>query len=285
MRGIGVLTGIVLLLLFSVSARQMPVDTENDSSGKSRLENQLREACIDGDIEAVKDLLSRGVSPNCRDGALRTPLSIAFGSRRFEIVELLAERGGYLDFAGSLHDLTAKGDLEGIRGLLEGGVRPDNVSATDVQQPAIWFASRASNIELCRLLADYGADMDVADRSGWTALHWACLDRNSEIIPLLIELGADPYAQAARGEYVLEFAVIYGGTELVRPFIDAGVDLNHLYGDAFKRTILDIVNGRIMPFPQDEKYRARLEGSKKLIEQAGGKTSVELGVADSIDFD
>ena len=63
----------------------------------------------------------------------------------------------------------------------------------------------------------------------------------------------------------------------VQVFIDAGVDLNYLYGDKYKRTILDIVNGKITPFPQNEKYRARLEGSKKLIEEHGGKTSAELG--------
>ena len=45
--------------------------------------------------------------------------------------------------------------------------------------------------EICRLLLDGGADMDLANKNGWTALWMAANTRKFKICQLLIKAGAD----------------------------------------------------------------------------------------------
>ena len=47
------------------------------------------------------------------------------------------------------------------------------------------------NTEIVKLLTDGGADLNLQDTDGWTALYAAVYDGNTEIVNLLINKGAD----------------------------------------------------------------------------------------------
>jgi ankyrin repeat protein len=47
------------------------------------------------------------------------------------------------------------------------------------------------NIELVKLLLEYGADVNSKDDDGYTPLSIACKYKNTELVKLLIEHGAD----------------------------------------------------------------------------------------------
>ena len=84
------------------------------------------------------------------------------------------------------------------------------------------FAAENRDHEIVRLLASHGADLNSADRNGWTPLHIAAdsdLDtsrhggRPSTDLPtvrLLIKLGADETARTADGLTARDIARDYG---------------------------------------------------------------------------
>jgi ankyrin repeat protein len=54
-------------------------------------------------------------------------------------------------------------------------------------------------LELVRFLIEQGADVNLADTGGCTALHFAVIDFRKEVSRLLLECGADPNAQDDSG--------------------------------------------------------------------------------------
>jgi ankyrin repeat protein len=90
--------------------------------------NELQEACVDGDLNEVRRLLSIGVDPNSQD---------------------------------ALFHSSAQDQLEVVKILLEKG-------ADAKSQDALWAASRYGNIEIMKLLLEYGADPNSQDALYWS---------------------------------------------------------------------------------------------------------------------
>lgn len=78
--------------------------------------------------------------------------------------------------------------------------------------PPVFLAIVRQDIELLRLMAARGADLNVRDRSGSTALMWATFNESgdSAIVEELLRLGADPLAANNTGETALAWAVRRG---------------------------------------------------------------------------
>ncbi len=101
-------------------------------------------------------------------------------------------------------------------------------------------------IELVRLLIHRGADLNVTDSDGKTALHWtACgnLHTGQEFAYLLLASGAGKNLTDSNGRTALHLAARCDDTEeLVNIFITAGVDLNLRDNDG--RTALHLAASR-----------------------------------------
>lgn len=64
-------------------------------------------------------------------------------------------------------------------------------------------AAIADNLQIAKMLVDYGADVDLQDMTGGTALHWAAENNNLSLAQLLLEKGANPNAYTFAGQPVL----------------------------------------------------------------------------------
>uniref|UniRef100_A0A8C8SG12 Ankyrin repeat domain 22 n=1 Tax=Pelusios castaneus TaxID=367368 RepID=A0A8C8SG12_9SAUR len=62
------------------------------------------------------------------------------------------------------------------------------------------------NENLIKMLLRAGVDVNAADHSGSTALHYACEMKNQSVIPLLLEAHADPSVKNKNGETPLDIA-------------------------------------------------------------------------------
>jgi ankyrin repeat protein len=147
-----------------------------------------------GDLEAIRFLLSIGVSPGGADSAT---LFAALTARCDECVRLLVDKGA---------------PLKGAR-LAGGGVLNET-------------AKRAMP-ELSQFLLDHGASLDAKDREGFTLLMQAVLsmeppaDRD-RMVEWLLAKGADPNAKNDRGDTAYLLAARMGSPSTLQLLAKAG---------------------------------------------------------------
>ena len=68
-----------------------------------------------------------------------------------------------------------------------------------------------------------GADVNLKDEWGRTALHWAVEKENLEMVKYLVENGADANLLDIKGRTAFTFAVEKGNLEMVKLFIEKGL--------------------------------------------------------------
>jgi hypothetical protein len=119
------------------------------------IDKKLLDACEDGNLEKVKQLLERGADVNVRGKDGETALMIVSWYGKKKIAELLIKKG---------IDLNAK----------------DNFGRT-----ALMYASWYGHKEIVKLLLEAGADVNAQDKDDITALMYAFKNGDEEIIKLL----------------------------------------------------------------------------------------------------
>ncbi|CAJ1357011.1 unnamed protein product [Effrenium voratum] len=103
-----------------------------------------------------------------------------------------------------MHTAAEAGDMERCRALVEEGAA---VNDADVfKRTPLINAVVNGHEEVAAHLAEARADLAAADRSGWTALHWAAFLGKSELVKLCLHLGADPRQKDLRGSTPREVA-------------------------------------------------------------------------------
>ncbi len=97
--------------------------------------------------------------------------------------------------------------------------------AADQDPPLIEAVKRQDTGAVNRLLAD-GADPNVRQSDGATALHWAVHREDTEIVTSLIEAGADVDAVNRLGASALFLAAQGGNATMLRRLLESGADPN-----------------------------------------------------------
>lgn len=176
----GLITTVKLLL----KVRKCNVNLPN-SEGVS----PLHVACLKGNLEVVKGLIKFGAKVNSQDFNGYTPLheAVAFedGSINvrdrvvFDICQYILRHGGDSDIAEyegnyPFHLACQNGLLKSSKLLLAKSKQFDtiNMSNNDGRTP-LMMAVQSKNLKLLEEMLAQGADPNVADKSGITALHLA----------------------------------------------------------------------------------------------------------------
>ncbi len=201
--------------------------SSSDSDG-----TPLHFAASNPNPEVAAVLLEAGADVNARSLNGRTPLHNAAGNPNSAVLAVLLEAGadptkrGRMDrlvnlervWSGYLTPLysAAQGNPETVPMLVAAGADVDGhgtrfrffrESSLTTHVSPIFFAVRhvvghPANIEA---LARAGADLELADPDGRTALHWAAI-RRPDVFPLLLRLGADPEARDDEGKTPMDYA-------------------------------------------------------------------------------
>ena len=119
-------------------------------------------------------------------------------------------------------DAVEKGDKNTLRSLLRQGADV-NVPQVDGTTALHWAVYR-DDVQTAKLLVSHGADVDARNRYDVPPLSLACTNGNAEIVHLLIEGGADPNATLRGGETVLMTASRTGNLAVVETLLSAGAD-------------------------------------------------------------
>lgn len=156
----------------------------------------LMTAARTGNPEALKLLLARGVDVSAREAAYgETALMWAAAGNHAAAVRVLIEHGAEIDARST--ELKYPQDRFGLEGVLT--ILPHG------SWTALMYAAREGSLDAAAALA--GADLNLADPDGTTALLLALINGHFDTAALLVEKGADPNLADAAGMAALYAAV------------------------------------------------------------------------------
>jgi ankyrin repeat protein len=123
-----------------------------------------------------------------------------------------------------LADAAERQDTAAIRRLIEQGANP-NVWQAD-GMTALHWAVYHDDLETAKLLVGAKADAKVANRYGVTPLAIACTNGNAAIVELLLEAGADPNSTLPGGETALMTASRTGRPGPIKALLARGAKVD-----------------------------------------------------------
>lgn len=124
----------------------------------------------------------------------------------------------------ALIDAARQQDREAIQQLLTEGADP-NVSQPDGATALHWAVHRADSVSVAALL-DAGADVNATNRMGASPLFIAARNGDAALIAQLLEADANPNLELHMGETALMSAARAGATDAIRLLVAAGADAN-----------------------------------------------------------
>jgi ankyrin repeat protein len=158
----------------------------------------LMDAARTGNAEVVRMLLTHGADANAHESSLgETALMWAAAENHPEAVRALIEHGADPNVrSDKLVYPKDRFGLEGVTTILPHG-----------NWTALMYAGRQGSLEAARTLAAMGADLNLADPDGTTALELAILNGHFDTAGMLTEKGADPNIADVTGMAALYAAV------------------------------------------------------------------------------
>ncbi|MBM61432.1 MAG: hypothetical protein CL484_00625 [Acidobacteria bacterium] len=236
--------GVAPLALAALNASDAVVDVllrfgADPNAARPSGETALMTGSRTGNIDLVRALVAAGADVQ-GDGHFRgqTPLMWASAEGHADIVRVLLQAGADVH-ARSQHGTTAlllaarKGDTETARALLGGGAdvnaaepmlpfdgridveesqtsgrSPLLVASASLLATSGWeyelVVESSTHEELAIFLLEQGADPNIPDSIGTTALHAAVETGKAQLVSRLLEHGADPNARLNEAPYVLK---------------------------------------------------------------------------------
>ncbi len=146
----------------------MPATTED--------QQRLWAACFGDDLQTVRDLLGKSVSPTFYHSG-QTPLVTACHNSRPEIVQLLIQAGSDVN-------------------------TPDRLGMTPLSAACV-----AGKLEIVQLLRPQIADLDASNSKGLTGLMFAASQGHEDVVRFLVAQRADRFKVTADGIDALAFAI------------------------------------------------------------------------------
>lgn len=161
-------------------------------------------------------LLKRGLDPNTVDPSGQPGLVLAMKEQSPKAAQALLDQAGIdvnrLNAAGesALMMAALKGDVAGIRTLIERGARVDQPGWSPLH-----YAASGPEPKAVQLLLERGAAVDALSPNGSTPLMLAAQYGSEESVKLLLQKGADPRRRNQKNLTAADFAGLAGRESLV----------------------------------------------------------------------
>lgn len=179
------------------------------------------------DLVIVKYLVDQGADMNVKDGCGLTALMGAVQSGNLAIVNFLVDHGADVNARGVSCE-NAKGRCTWCEYAVASGPRISTAYLEPQDHTALALGAESGYMEIMEFLIDKGADMNVKDGRGMTALIRAVVLERPDVMKFLIKKGADVNARDKKGKTALMYAVDRKpvNREVVKLLVDKGADLN-----------------------------------------------------------
>ncbi|MFG2431274.1 ankyrin repeat domain-containing protein [Streptomyces sp. NPDC048590] len=133
-------------------------------------------------------------------------------------------------------------DLPGaVRLLLASGADPDRASGPEAGDLPLCGAACGGHAEVAEALLSAGANPDLSEEFGFTALRWAAGLGHARVVEVLLAHGADPDLPGPRGETPLVVAARRGSAHTVRALLRYGArSLSPALAEAVRMLSVDV---------------------------------------------
>jgi len=187
-------------------------------------------ACINGDASVIEKLLKAGADPNAAGPEDETPLMTVARTGSVEAAKALLAHGAKVDARETWHGETAlmwaagQRHPEMVAALIAAGADVNAISTvvhwerqTTAEPREKWlppggftplmFAARENCVECIKVLADHGANLNLADPDGIMPMVNSIINGHYDVAELLLQRGADPNLFDKTGRAALYAAV------------------------------------------------------------------------------
>jgi uncharacterized protein len=202
------------------------------TSSLNLFSQKLYKAVDAGDIESVKNILSKDVDVNkySRNGLF--PLWRAAADNKLEICKLLIDNGANIyqkskvkpGKTSAIYLPTQEGYIDIVKLLIEKGVDVNTNEFHNVTPLRI--AAQNGHLEIVKYLIAKGAIIDTKADDKATPLEVAASKGHIEIAKVLIENGADVNSTDKDGDFPIGEAAKRGYIDMIQLLIDNGADLS-----------------------------------------------------------
>jgi len=180
------------------------------------------------DLQAINAFIDAGINPNAQDSDGRTVLISAAARGELDVVNTLLARGVDINVKDKNGYTALSHAIEAMHDEVEDALlnRPEldpNCRGRN-SRPALFAYVWRDNKDRVQKLLARGAEINVQDADGDTALHGAAETGNVEIMRLLLDKGANPNAKNQQGGTPLMWAAVYGNDEAARLLLNRGAD-------------------------------------------------------------
>jgi len=149
-----------------------------------------------GHLEVVKSLVDAGADLHLKTVGGWTALKHALDQKHKEVVKVLedaaskkargsdpSDRDCKSEFGFILINQASRGNLSAVKDLIDAGA--DLNLQNKYGKTALIHASRAGQLEIVKILIQTGANIDAQDKNGWTALMYASDQGYKEVVEVL----------------------------------------------------------------------------------------------------
>lgn len=190
----------------------------------------LIKAATYGKLELCKLLIEKGVDVN---STFQHGLSAIFGAAmagHFKVCQFLLQKGANINQMSefgttAIFKAVSEGHYKICEYFLKNGAQLDHFRSHDGVTP-LTLAVSVDNYDICKLLVEYGVNVNIKGPENLPLLIFAIYGRNTSIVQLLIDGGADIHVKGTFNESTLFAAIDAELPSIAKVLIKKGVDVN-----------------------------------------------------------